>query len=142
MGRFCRLINDLSIKKVPLVGRKFTWSSSVSGSSRLWSSWTRCFARWSGKTSSQIASSKVLLLMTLIIAPLSWDWLMFTRERKDFALNVSGRSFRASRRRFKLRGVRFSLQGAPWRLFPSRSKLPRKVCRVGVIKKLGTSDGS
>jgi hypothetical protein len=33
MGRFCRLINDLSIKEVPLVGRKFTWSSSVSGSS-------------------------------------------------------------------------------------------------------------
>jgi hypothetical protein len=33
MGRFCRLINVLSIKEVPLVRRKFTWSSSVSGSS-------------------------------------------------------------------------------------------------------------
>jgi hypothetical protein len=33
MGRFCRLINDLSIKEVPLVGRMFMWSSSISGSS-------------------------------------------------------------------------------------------------------------
>jgi hypothetical protein len=33
VGRFRRLISDLSIKEVPLVGRKFTWSSSISGSS-------------------------------------------------------------------------------------------------------------
>jgi hypothetical protein len=33
MGRFRWLINDISIKEVSLVGRRFTWSSSVSGSS-------------------------------------------------------------------------------------------------------------
>jgi hypothetical protein len=33
IGRFRRLINDLSIKEVPLSGRKFTWSSSVTGNS-------------------------------------------------------------------------------------------------------------
>jgi hypothetical protein len=33
MGRFHRLINDLSIKEVALIGRKFTWSSSMSSSS-------------------------------------------------------------------------------------------------------------
>jgi exonuclease III len=33
MGRFQRLINDLSIKEISLHGRKFTWSSSISGAS-------------------------------------------------------------------------------------------------------------
>jgi exonuclease III len=33
MGRFRRLIDDLAIKEVPLHGRKYTWSSSVSGAS-------------------------------------------------------------------------------------------------------------
>jgi hypothetical protein len=33
MGRFRRLINDLSIKAIPLHDRKFSWSSSVSGAS-------------------------------------------------------------------------------------------------------------
>lgn len=27
MGRFRRLINDLSLKEIPLHGRKFTWSN-------------------------------------------------------------------------------------------------------------------
>lgn len=27
MGRFCRLINDLGLKELPLNGRKFTWSN-------------------------------------------------------------------------------------------------------------------
>jgi hypothetical protein len=33
MGRFRRLIDDLSIKDVPLHGRRFTWPSSVAGDS-------------------------------------------------------------------------------------------------------------
>jgi hypothetical protein len=48
MGRFCWLINDLSIKEVPLVGRRFTWSSSVSGSSPMLVKldWVFCSMDW------------------------------------------------------------------------------------------------
>lgn len=33
MGRFRKLINDLSIHEIQLVGRKYTWSSSIHGQS-------------------------------------------------------------------------------------------------------------
>jgi hypothetical protein len=33
MGRFRRFINDVAVKEMPLIGRKFTWSSSFSNSS-------------------------------------------------------------------------------------------------------------
>jgi exonuclease III len=48
MGRFHRLINDLSIKEVPLVRRKFTWSSSVSDSSStlVKLDWVFCSVEW------------------------------------------------------------------------------------------------
>jgi hypothetical protein len=53
---------------------------------------------------------------------------------------ASGRNFRASMRWFKVLGARCSLRGAPWRLSLSRSKVPQKGYRVGVIEKLGISD--
>jgi hypothetical protein len=73
MGRFRRVINDLAIKEIPLVGRRFTWASSVSGSSQCLSSWTEYFALLTGIISSLIICCRAQLLKILTTVHSSWD---------------------------------------------------------------------
>jgi exonuclease III len=57
MGRFRRLINDLALKKIPLRGRKYTWSNQQNSPTLVKSDRVLCSVDWEEKFPNDLLQS-------------------------------------------------------------------------------------
>jgi hypothetical protein len=142
MDRFRRLINDLSIKEVSLIRRKFTWSSSVLGSSTTLVKLDRvfCLVEWEDIFPNYLLQSAAN--DNFDHYPLILGLVDEHPGKKIFYFECFLPKFQGFQEAVQTAWNSIQPTRCPWRLSPSRSKLPRRVCRVGVIKKLGISGGS
>jgi endonuclease/exonuclease/phosphatase family metal-dependent hydrolase len=92
MGRFRRFVNDLELKEIPLLGRRYTWSNERASPTLVKLDRVLCTSNW--EDLYPIVCFRAMQLRCLIIVLSYLGYMMALEARGAFTLRASGRNCR------------------------------------------------